>query len=497
MRQPHRVAKGAKPRVRHRMAGLPKAEQTWEDVMKWCLWLAVCAIGLGLRPCGAATPATQPMTFHSGGVGECSGCHSMHDTPNTANGSTNAPGSKTGGPSLLSGSDQSSTCLNCHASDATVPSGYVVMTYPFAGGTNVTSIPVHRTPGGDFSWLKLSFTYMSQGSVKDNPGSGHGHNVVASDYGLTASRTHATAPGGAFPSGSLHCTSCHDPHSKLRRDSTGAVRSLAGSIILPIIGSGSYATSVPGAAGATTGVTAPGTNEAVGVYRLLAGYATYRAAGQQVSYSGVPLAIAPSTYNQTEAINQVRVAYGVGSGTNKIPWGAWCGTCHPAMLGGPQNHHPVDASAVMSTGGEERIYNEYVRSGDLTGNSGGAYLSLVPFMTGSDDVKVLAALADNTGTVAAAKQGPRSSDQASCLSCHRAHASGWRSALRWNPVGELITHVTSTGLVTWPGTDITPSCLEYGDGMSFAQVQAAYYDRPATVFGSFQRSLCNKCHAKD
>jgi hypothetical protein len=27
--------------------------------------------------------------------------------------------------------------------------------------------------------------------------------------------------------------------------------------------------------------------------------------------------------------------------------------------------------------------------------------------------------------------------------------------------------------------------------------QAAYYDRPATVFATYQRVLCNKCHAKD
>jgi hypothetical protein len=26
---------------------------------------------------------------------------------------------------------------------------------------------------------------------------------------------------------------------------------------------------------------------------------------------------------------------------------------------------------------------------------------------------------------------------------------------------------------------------------------AAYYDRPATRFAAEQRSLCNKCHAKD
>jgi predicted CXXCH cytochrome family protein len=42
--------------------------------------------------------------FHSCGVAECGGCHSMHG-PNPA------------GSSLLTGSDPSSTCLSCHGQD--------------------------------------------------------------------------------------------------------------------------------------------------------------------------------------------------------------------------------------------------------------------------------------------------------------------------------------------------------------------------------------------
>ena len=36
-----------------------------------------------------------------------------------------------------------------------------------------------------------------------------------------------------------------------------------------------------------------------------------------------------------------------------------------------------------------------------------------------------------------------------------------------------------------------------GSGQSAAETQQAYYGRPATKFGPYQRSLCNKCHAKD
>ncbi len=457
--------------------------------MKLKLWFimlsVVCAIGLG----GTA------FAFHSGGVADCAGCHAMHNTPNQPV-TGGAPGSATGGPMLLTGTDQSSTCLNCHASNATTPSSYHIMTWPFVGGTNVASIPVNRTPGGDFSWLLLSFTYTSHGSATSNPGGGHGHNIIAADYGMTNLSGYTTAPGGTFVSANLYCNSCHDPHNKMRRDSTGAIQNMVGNTTatLPIIGSGSYPTSVTG----TVGTQAPGANQAVGVYRILAGYPTYTAAGAQIPYAGVPLAIAPSTYNQTEATNQVRVAYGVGSGSNnQVAWGTWCATCHTNFVNGSGNHyHPVDANAVLSSGNEQVNYNKYVSSGNMTGTSATAYLSLAPFMTGSNTFATLAPLASNTPT-SASTAGPGSSDQASCLSCHRAHASGWRDALRWNPEGEFITYVTSGGVATWPGTDTTSGSPGYADGMLAAQVQAAYYDRPVTVFGAFQRSLCNKCHAQD
>ena len=186
--------------------------------MKLKLWFTmlsvVLAIGLG----------STAFAFHSGGVADCAGCHSMHNTPNAAV-TGGAPGSATGGPMLLTGTDQSSTCLNCHASNATTPSSYHVMTYPFSGGTNVASVPVNRTPGGDFSWLLLSFT--NTGHAPSNLGTSHGHNIVAADYGLTASTVYTLAPGGtSFASAALFCNSCHDPHNKLRRDSTGAIQSM-------------------------------------------------------------------------------------------------------------------------------------------------------------------------------------------------------------------------------------------------------------------------------
>jgi hypothetical protein len=271
---------------------------------------------------------------------------------------------------------------------------------------------------------------------------------------------------------------------------------------LPIMNSGSDTTSVPGGSGYVAGSTGPvkgSTTQAVGVYRILAGYNTYTAGGQMIPYNGVPMAIVPQTYNQTESATQVRVAYGIGGGTagsNAISWGAWCATCHTGFDNGGvgAHYHPIDASAVLS-GTEGTNYNAYVTSGNMSGG-GKTYLSLVPFATGSSDVTVLAPLADSSGTVNA---GPGVNDQVTCLTCHRAHASGWQNALRWDTTGSFITAATG-----WP--DVTG--ITHGDNgsqyMTAAQVQAAYYDRAFSTtpngqisFGPFQRSLCNKCHAQD
>jgi hypothetical protein len=113
----------------------------------------------------------------------------------------------------------------------------------------------------------------------------------------------------------------------------------------------------------------------------------------------------------------------------------------------------------------------------------------VPFTSGSADYLVLASLARNDDSLLA---GPSSSDRVDCLTCHRAHAGGWTHALRWNIESEFMTY---KGF--YPGTDTTPSLEELHRGRTSAEAQAAYYDRPATRFATYQRVLCNKCHARD
>jgi hypothetical protein len=130
-----------------------------------------------------------------------------------------------------------------------------------------------------------------------------------------------------------------------------------------------------------------------------------------------------------------------------------------------------------------------VKSGDMTGSAASSFTSLVPFTKATADYTVLAGLAVNNDTQLG---GPASSDLVDCMSCHRAHASGWEYALRWNIEGEFMTYNS-----LYPGTDTTSTVPQFHRGRTSAETQAAYYDRPVTKFASYQRVLCNKCHAKD
>jgi hypothetical protein len=303
-------------------------------------------------------------------------------------------------------------------------------------------------------------------------GQTHGHNIVAVDTPFVADSDNTVAPGGTFPASQLGCNSCHDPHGRVRRRSDGTYASSAtlGGTADPIIGSGSYNNSLTPAAG-----------QAVGTYRLLRGLNDNTVPG--VTFTGVAVAIVPSSYNRTEASTQTRTAYGA-SGINT--WGNWCASCHPGMHSSGNYVHPVDQSLTSNLA---NVYNAYVKSGDLSGSAATSFTSLVPFAENTGDIPTLQGHAKNDDTYL---NGPGSSDKVMCLSCHRAHATGWPEALRWNMEGEFTIYNSQ-----FPGTDTTPTVPQFARGRLGAETQAAYYDRPVTKFASYQRVLCNKCHAKD
>ena len=421
---------------------------------------------------GSVTPAVVALilamgglahAFHSGGVAECGGCHSVHSP-------------KAGGSFLLIGSDVGSTCLNCHehAGD-TGPSTYHISTAQ--GDMPVGIAPKQRTPGGDFGWLKKNYNFTVTGASIHEDGSTHGHNIVAIDFGYVPDPVNATAPGGTFPSSQLTCNSCHDQHGQFRRLNDGTVVTTGA----PIIDSGSYAT------GATPGYSdPPAVGSALGAYRLLAGNGYRNAASGTIGFTGVPAAKVPNIYNQTEAVNQVRVAYGVKISGGQVAWGNWCATCHPAMHSNGNLVHPVDQTLGTTIATN---YKKYLRTGDLTGDGINGFTSLVPFAENTGDYAILASHARSDNSFLT---GPGDTDQVMCLSCHRAHASGWTEAMRWNMDSTFMVYNS-----LYPGTDTTPTVPEFARGRLAVETQAAYYDRPVTTFASFQRVYCNKCHVKD
>jgi hypothetical protein len=395
--------------------------------------------------------------FHSGGVAECMGCHNIHDGQSPS--------------SLLIAGDISSTCANasCHGNPAA--GSYHILTPTLADG----EAPHQMTPGGDFGWLLKTYTWSPRtGSSSTELGERHGHNIVAMDLpGFVADGQNTTAPGGDMAANLLGCNSCHDNHGKLRRFGliTNPTWGVKGA---PIIASGSYKSSPDPAAG-----------QAVGAYRLLRGPGSTAGSGGK-TFAVVFNAIAPDTYNRAEtAAAPTRVAYGFGVSE-------WCATCHPDMhtANSTKMTHPVSQGLSAA---EVATYNSYLGSGIKTGvTAANSYDSIVPFQTDNmRNYTTLKGLANNDGSN---RTGPATSDRVMCLSCHRAHASGWAHMTRWNNDGEF---VAVDGV--WPGTD-SPSTIasaaKYAMGRTVAETTAAYNGKSMS-YASYQRSLCNKCHGKD
>jgi hypothetical protein len=338
--------------------------------------------------------------------------------------------------------------------------------------------PKQLTPGGDFGWLKKSYSWRvseSDLTIYTSPGDRHGHNIVAADFLYVADATNSSAPGGNYPANTFSCISCHDPHGKYRRNSDGSIATTG----KPIAGGGSFVSSQD-----------PSTNAAVGVYRLLGGknYQPRSLAGPYQFVNDPPAAVAPDSPNRAEDITQTRVAYGSGMSE-------WCRNCHPNMhtpaAPGPTNLVHAAGSAAKFVQPYLDNYNRYISAGNILSMPDplSSYLSLVPFEEGTTDYADLKAHAKTDDTNLA---GPDGASQVMCLSCHRAHASGWDNITRWNAVTSLIVSngTVSTGSYAQEGQAYQP----YGQGRTETEALRAYYNRPETKFSPMQDTLCNKCH---
>lgn len=401
----------------------------------------------------AVIPMRPAEAFHSGSVGECTGCHSLHDS---------------GNPSLLASDDASSTCLTCHLqAGENVPNGHHVATDDADMPSGAP--PVQMTPGGDFGWLKKNYRWNSAegGTGGESQGERHGHSIVASAYGYAADTTSSTAPGGSYSSAGLSCTSCHDPHGRYRRLADGSI----GTSGAPVMSSGSHDTSPD-----------PTSTAAVGVYRLLGGKG-YAKPGMSESFNfDPPAAVSPADYNRAESSSDTRVAYGSGMSE-------WCVNCHTAYSGpGSGKGHPA-GNLVKMTSRVIANYNAYIASGNTAGNSSSSYTSMAPFEMGTSDYSLMKRTASRDGSM---KAGPDTSSNVMCLSCHRAHASAWDQASRWNMKTEFLVYNGD-----YPGADRTDLPTRLSQGRTKAETRRAFYERPAGLYSTYQRPLCNKCHTMD
>jgi len=160
--------------------------------------------------------------------------------------------------------------------------------------------------------------------------------------------------------------------------------------------------------------------------------------------------------------------------------------------GNPSLTHPTGDGAKL-TAAIAANYNAYVKTGDMTGSQPTSGNTLIPFELGSTDYAAIAPLAINT-TYAVGFAGPDTTSNVQCLSCHRAHASGWDSMLRFPYANEFMTVADSAGAPIYPDPVANPG---QAMGRTTAEFAAGLYNRPVTRFAPYQRVLCNKCHAKD
>ncbi len=136
--------------------------------------------------------------FHEGGVANCKGCHTIH---NSENGNLVDPDNRNGDPAYLRVGTASDLCLSCHATTL---------------GSELSASPLSPAPnkgGGDFVFLKANnLNDASTGILNPIPGSAAGHNLNAPGHGLAPDGTLNRAPGGNYSSYMMSCTSCHNPH---------------------------------------------------------------------------------------------------------------------------------------------------------------------------------------------------------------------------------------------------------------------------------------------
>lgn len=271
------------------------------------------------------------------------------------------------------------------------------------------------TPGGDFYWLSQDYIARCYISFGDT----HGHNIIAAAHYFTKDGLRIEAPGIGGPSYRaewLACTSCHDPH--LSRSETE-----------------------------------PG-------YRLLGGQG-YKGGGKASGFVfSQPAPIAEPTLSDfsdwlpESDVNHPDYISGMSE---------WCTNCHTGYLSNKGLSHPAGPMARLDD--LARIYRQSGNSVNRSGGRSTDYDFLVPFERGDEGSD-------------AQMDGPSSSANVMCLTCHRAHASPFKHIGRWDL--EIKTRLADSPVLR------TPKGIH------------AYYGQSITDrYGNSMKTLCVLCHAVD
>ena len=369
-------------------------------------------------------------------TGECSGCHTMH---NSQNGATVDPDGVANAQLLNAG------CVGCH----TGPHDTL--------GKNALGAPVvldsvdpspasqqgagYTNAGGDFWWVEnetdakghnvLDISANIDGNIANNTPPGW-------DAGATTGHTFGAVGGGTpnWAGNQLTCAGTYGCHG---------VRTTANS--LDAI-TGSHHNNEPGAGGVVSATQASTASTVANSYRFLAEIKGL----EQADWNWNETAASHNEYYGTDFQNAERD----DDGTQVYPatkdtMSYFCAQCHgnfhseiddDTTHGSPWRRHPTDI--VLPGGGTE--YARY--NNDAGGGAAGDYNVVVP-------VARPVVPAASTNTVAPGDSTTADGAIVMCLSCHRAHGSPEDDMLRW-------TYSTMT-VGSGPGTNNTGCFVCHND----------------------------------
>jgi predicted CXXCH cytochrome family protein len=344
--------------------------------------------------------------------GRCDGCHTMHNSKDN-----NIVAQKTVAGSIVPSAEFSnllvSDCVTCHTNTIDgegkydLYGFYVPAVYTTAGGG-----PTSETAGGSFWWTRASGGDRAKG-----------HNVRdISGPDLTIPR----APGA----GSVGCAgSCHDSLAKTDATTT------------PASGSGVKTNGCRGchlkvghhARASGEGGDTDGPGDA---YRFLSGHDdTIVGIVPNGATDLLPAAYEDPDWEVTKGGNDHNIYQGQTNNPEKRPYisiGRWCAGCHADF----HAYGLIEELSGLSGGGDRTDdnpgVNPWLRHPTNVDLPSSAILGVDDYdwNDGSEPYNWNIPLA-RTGAM---NRAPiKSSDQVMCLSCHRAHASEWPDALRWDP----------------------------------------------------------------